>query len=727
MARKSDLELLKQSRLNRQQRHAETPDLSAAPRANLQLPIFDHGEAAAEVSSPYAHSRVLPQTHRPKKSQPTRPQEALEPRKKRPREFEANPSDYLPSFGPDFIVDDGSGYSVDPRYSKPQEPRTVASAAPAKKSSKSDWPLSGGPRTPSTHSTSPIDRIRIDSSGYRYESQDHQTENIAYQITPVRSTTPTNLASSAMILSSDTETSSRISDPWVATGPEHSNAASIATSSALGSVSNTTHAMVVDQAIVPKLRLTMRVKDESFFISCPPDSTFAWLQQEASNKYKQVTRLEVAFDHLETVYGSRLMPNDMIREYMNDLETVVGIIRESKPVSLVTLYKTDCQALLMAENEEIVSRLSQLESLVPGMMLPTSYSTSTIHLAHSGVHRVLPMQGLGLTQRSIPTLFGLLNLHSFACIDFSSNALSSGAFCEVITELCKSKELENLEILSFRDNLLGLALDIEPIRPLFSKLVGITTLDLSENTLNDRAIGTLVPLVLGNFPSLTSLDLSSNFFGLPAIQTMIKANLNLSRLKTLRMARNPLNQEAFSILISGFPDICLLEHLDLSYTDIFASNGSEMDMSAHSLLIPPLEETIELIGSKFAKLQFLGLRGCHIDTHASPMLLPMLLLTLKRCSTIDLADCGLTASDMKMLRTLLQSPNLISIDLSFNNLHSLPTIKSVSHLLHSIQGRQSPVEIKLQNCQLDHSEFQNIQSSMADGLLPNTLVHLSCN
>ena len=654
-ARKSALEQLKQSRAARVPR---TPDTIVTNDAAPQLPIFDTSDDEEDIRALQKQSRT-PNTRNPSSRPTPKPSnhtESLEVRKRK-RDFETPIGDYLPSFGPDFIVDDGSGYTVDPLYRTPH-PECYIAPRPSIRSSTSPVRLTTFSSTPkSSSSLQSIDPTAMDVDDHLITS--NHPHNPVMANTASNSRVNTSTTSHTSVITPNDDIFAR-SDDNAATATvlsERSNPASLG-----GGTTSTRTAgpyISTDTSIPPKLRLTVLIREERFFISCPEESTFSWLQATATTKYRAVSRMEVDLDHLETNFGARLMPEDKIREYMNDLETVVAIIKESRPLDLVALYKADCASLAIPENSTILKRFSEMDrsETLPG-----------------GVHELLPLQGLSLDSASLASLYGVLNLHSFVTVDVSSNHLTPSAMVALLQEISKSTGLgspSNFRTISLADNLLGLSIDVDsPLKSLIGRFTSLTSLNLSDNCLNDRAVSSLIPSILQQAINLTSLDLSSNFFGISAVHAIENGPAKFGNLTRLNLARNPLREEGFSCLIRALGSNSSLHTLDLSYCNIFTTTSNEAWSTANGGNLPTIEATIEALGSKLSALSNLSLRGCKIDTWSYPMLLPSVCMSLKRLHVLDLADCDIVAHDLRFLKTVLQSPSLVQLNLSFNFLAS---------------------------------------------------------
>lgn len=702
-ARKSALEQLKQSRATRVQRTAENIVTNEeAP----QLPIFDAPEEEEPMRPPRAgHPRPSSNNSTPRRQDRT---EALEVRKRK-RDFETPIGDYLPSYGPDFIVDDGSGYSVDPLYRTPRAEGHIATnngtTLTSSGSSRINRASTSSPAARSTSSRS-TDISVLDRVDDYDDEQSRRTPSSTF-FTPTRTITATSSSTASTTAGLD-ESLMRSDDLATSTVlSERSNPAS------LGGMTTSTRTAGpyagTDASIAPKLRLTVLIREERFFISCPEESTFSWLQSTASSKYRSVSRMEVDLDHLETSFGARLMPEDKVREYMNDLETVVAIIKESRPLDLLALYKADCAMLALPENTIIVERFSAMNR------------SETLA---GGAHALLALKGAGLESSTLPSLYGVLNLHSFVNIDLSSNQLTPPTVITIFQEMSKSNGLEspaNFRSISLADNLLGLSFDVDSaFRSLLGRFTSLTSLNLSENCLNDRAIAALVPPLLQQAVGLTSLDLSSNLFGLDAIKAIDKGYSKFGSLTRLNLARNPLREEGFSFLIKTLGDNATLHTLDLSYCNVF-TKAKPNQSNAPSEGPTSMEATIEALGSKLSALSHLYLRGCKIDTWSHPMLLPTLCMSLKRIHVLDLADCDLVAQDLRFLKSLVLSPALGALNLSFNNLSSDRKI-ALEFCLSA--PKHQKLTLTLQECNL-YSEKQEMVNSKT--LLPNLTVDLIGN
>lgn len=698
-ARRSALEQLKQSRATRAQR---APDIEVPTdkNANLQLPIFDLPEDEEAARSPFPRQSHQRQATNPTISKKQDRDEALEVRKRK-RDFETPVGDYLPSYGPDFIVDDGSGYSVDPMY---KVARLEGRINPLGSSgSRTNTPSRASTSSPGVMSTNHrANTIQLLDGMDDYDDAQSRPPPTSIFSTPTRTLTST-APSSTYYASNATPSAASIEErrsrgDELATSTvisERSNPASLGAGTA--STRTVGPHIGTDSSTAPKLRLTVLIREERFFISCPEESSFSWLQSAASAKYRTVSRMEVDLDHLETNFGARLMPEDKIREYMNDLETVVAIIKESRPIDLAALYKADCASLAFPENPTVLERFTTMDQ---GETLA------------NGAHSCLPLHGIGLDSVMLPTLFGVLNLHAFVHVDLSSNHLTPVSMVALLQEISKSNGLEsqtNFRSISLKDNLIGLSIDVDSaFRSLLGRFTSLTSLDLSENCMNDRAVSALVPALLEQSTNLTSLDLSSNLIGVNSISAIESGPSKFKNLTSLNLARNPIREEGFSCLMRALANDSSLQTLDLSYCNIFSKTLNKTWNTAPEGNLPTIEATVEALGSKLSALTRLSLRGCKIDTWSHPMLLPALCMSLKRIHDLDLADCSLVAHDLRFLKSLLQSPVLSKLNLSYNNLSSERKL-ALDFVLSA--PRQQELALVLQECRLQ-SEKEALEAAL---------------
>lgn len=596
----------------------------------------------------------------------------------------------LPSYGANFIVDDGSGYGPDPLYlggsgqkSKKTSPTRVSSSTNAI-FDQSDTHSVGSP----TRSASPMHISPQRRSGDALLASPSTSP-------PTRTTRAIPIPMFAHIdeSSRDAERDVELLDAERSNHGSVGSHTTIITQPLSGLTgSHTSSITTTIPSVAPKFRLNVRVKEETMLIVCKPGATFEWLLKETAQKYRQISRMEVEVDHLETIIGSKLIPQDKIEDYMNDSETVVGLIKESRPLNLVVLYRADCESTHIPEYPMILERLVAADN--------EDVSAS------DGAHKLNLCDTL-LSTDILPSLRGILNLHTFCSIDLSRNSITSSGFAEILTELAKSNGTDRLASFNFSENLLGLSLDLDISRRLLPKFSGLTSIELSANCLNDRAATWLLPTLFSSCPILADLDLSANLFGHDALSNLTVDSCPLYRLTSLRLARNPLYCDGFLQLVRllDHPDKeCQLCSLDLGYTNSFTFRDVVPAANAPKRGVASLDDAFEKLRSRATRLANLDLSGCHFDSTRNPLLFPSLCIAFKRLTCLNVADCGLTASDIKFISLGIMS----SLNLSYNSL----TSQSRTHVLDLLQTASETLAVaQFDSCGIRQEEVTAIVST----------------
>ena len=262
----------------------------------------------------------------------------------------------------------------------------------------------------------------------------------------------------------------------------------------------------------------------------------------------------------------------------------------------------------------------------------------------------------------------------------------------------------------------------QPLRHLLGKdWSGLRRLDLTQVKSSSMGLAVVAQLSQGDWPLLTSLDLSDNKLGADSMSEVIKGNF--PALESLDVSSNKLDVEAMRQLVKG--DWPTLKYLWLSINPLLNAEGikqlshakwgqlHDMSLSYTSVTADMMEELVKL---PLPKLKTLSLSGCGLEVAAVSVLarahwpaLRSLRLTENRLPAeavsqlirgrfpalrlLDLSNCKMNAASMQCL---IQGdwPLLEDIDLSYNQLDS----EAIQYLL-------KPRWTSMTNLSLNHNTF----------------------
>lgn len=262
----------------------------------------------------------------------------------------------------------------------------------------------------------------------------------------------------------------------------------------------------------------------------------------------------------------------------------------------------------------------------------------------------------------------------------------------------------------------------QPLRHLLRKdWSGLRRLDLSEVKSSSMGLAVMAQLSQGDWPLLTSLDLSDNKLGADSMSEIITGKF--PALESLDVSSNKLDVEAMRQLVKG--DWPTLKYLWLSINPLLNADGIKQLSGAKwgqlhdlSLSYTPVTADMmeELVKLPLARLKTLSLSGCGLDVPAVSVLaranwptLRSLRLTENRLPAeavsqlnrgrfpalrlLDLSNCKMDAASMQCL---IQGdwPLLEDIDLSYNLLDT----EAIKYLL---KARWT----SLTNLSLNHNTF----------------------
>ena len=129
----------------------------------------------------------------------------------------------------------------------------------------------------------------------------------------------------------------------------------------------------------------------------------------------------------------------------------------------------------------------------------------------------------------------------------------------------------NLEILSLSDNGSFSEVGLRQLSDVIPTASNLKELDLSWNSINDEGLQALA-VGLRKHRALERLNISSNTFGSEGLRALAAAEL--TSLRSLRLSNNAINDEALGVLVEGIENFVGLETLNLSSNDnLITSSG----------------------------------------------------------------------------------------------------------------------------------------------------------
>lgn len=262
----------------------------------------------------------------------------------------------------------------------------------------------------------------------------------------------------------------------------------------------------------------------------------------------------------------------------------------------------------------------------------------------------------------------------------------------------------------------------QPLRHLLgTDWSGLRKLDLSQVKSSSMGLAVMAQLSQGDWPLLTSLDLSDNKLGADSMSEITKRKF--PALESLDVSSNKLDVEAMRQLVKG--DWPTLKYLWLSINPLLNAEGIKQLASAkwsqlHDLSLSYTSVTAEmmeeLVKLPLPRLKTLSLSGCGLDVPAVSVLaranwpaLRSLRLTENRLPAeavsqlirgrfpalrlLDLANCKMDAASVQCL---IQGdwPLLEDIDMSYNQLDT----EAIKYLL-------KPQWTSMTNLSLNHNTF----------------------
>jgi len=164
---------------------------------------------------------------------------------------------------------------------------------------------------------------------------------------------------------------------------------------------------------------------------------------------------------------------------------------------------------------------------------------------------------------------GLINCHKLTSLNLNGNALITGAGLRSLSTLLRSDHCR-LECL----HLYQMNMDNDGVTVLAAGLASLSTLkklNLSNNRISDQGLQDLVgSLVNCNIENLYLSHNSFSVFGLRSLGALMQRT---TRLTSLWLGRNAINDEGLECLVEGIVNCCSLQTLDLSNNQSITAAG----------------------------------------------------------------------------------------------------------------------------------------------------------
>ncbi|XP_043922238.1 tonsoku-like protein [Protopterus annectens] len=229
-------------------------------------------------------------------------------------------------------------------------------------------------------------------------------------------------------------------------------------------VSLQTHPSVMTSAVIPPLRVRVRVEDSIFLIPVPhSDSetrTVSWLAEQASQRYYQTCGLFPRISLKKE--GALLSPQDLILEVLQSNEEVLADVQSWDLPPLSDRYKKACGSLSVAPNQLVLKITEQQNSTqfsLNGLCLRSHDLTPILRaLKLQTSTQQLILSGNCISDDVMEELWATVStMPNLRLLDLSSNQITH----EGLKKLCdtmvasSTKTLKNLEELNLSTNMLG--------------------------------------------------------------------------------------------------------------------------------------------------------------------------------------------------------------------------------------------------------------------------------
>ncbi|XP_054947136.1 tonsoku-like protein isoform X2 [Physeter macrocephalus] len=298
------------------------------------------------------------------------------------------------------------------------------------------------------------------------------------------------------------------------------------------------------QALLPPIRVRVRVQDNLFLIPVPhgrETHSVAWLAEQAAQRYYQASGLLPRLSLQKE--GALLAPQDPISDVLQSNEEVLAEVTSWDLPPLTDRYRRACQSLEQGEHQGVLQAME-----------------------HQGSGPAFSACSLALRQAQLTPLLRALKLHStLRELRLAGNRLGDGCVAELLAAL---DTVPGLTLLDLSSNHLG----PEGLCQLAVGLLGqsalqnLEELDLSMNPLGDGC-GQALASILRACPLLSTLHLQACGFG-PSFFLNHQAALGSAFqgakcLKTLSLSYNGLGPSALAQALQSLPARTLLR-LELS-------------------------------------------------------------------------------------------------------------------------------------------------------------------
>ena len=354
------------------------------------------------------------------------------------------------------------------------------------------------------------------------------------------------------------------------------------------------------------------------------------------------------------------------------------------------LQKLDLSKMLFKSNEciQAISESLLFNTTLTKLDLSNKYFNmeSTLSIAHSlninSTLKTLKLIG-SLKDEVMETFFSQLNNSSLTYLD-----VSSSIFHEKINSVLEY----------------------------FSKNTNLNTLKLSGCLINTK----LFPSVIDSFNnpknSLTSLDLSENFFNNVSFISLTNLIDKTVCLRELFLKGILIEHQNWVSLCESLKSNKTIKVLDISKNNIddeqliqiinlfkFNNTISSLNLSSNKLKEPGILMLSDFLKKDPTFFKELDISSNYIKDSASNLIDSLIINT--SLNTLSLSDC-FSINNIDLLSKLIQFNNSItSLDLSNNNIDN-------KSFFQSLEKNSSIVSLKLSNCNLQtHNYFENLKNN----------------
>ncbi|XP_072110408.1 tonsoku-like protein isoform X1 [Mobula birostris] len=384
----------------------------------------------------------------------------------------------------------------------------------------------------------------------------------------------------------------------------------------------------VNTAVVPSIRVRVKVQECTFLIPVPHSSTeehtVSWLADQASQRYYQACGLLPKLTLQKE--GALLDLQDPVIHVLQSNEEVLANVVSWDMPPLADRYKKACQSLGLAEDGLVLQACE------------TQGNSSSFHLC-----------GLSLGAERLTPVLRALRQHTAARqLRLSGNRITDSAAEELLGSLLTMPNLILLDISSNQITALGLRkLSEGAQRPGEPPFQNLQELDLSLNPLGEGSSQPLASLIAA-CPVLSTLRLqgcclTARFLQHHRLQ-LAEALKGALHLKTLCLSHNPLGAVGLELLLQSLP------HHSLTHLELAAVGGARGDTLR-------VEHLVRYLSQDGCSLAHLNLSANRL-TDDSLRDLSRCLLLCRSLVSLDLsANIGLTGGGVEMLLGAIRERN----------------------------------------------------------------------